>query len=185
MNVENNEVFSRKVNRSLSPSVITSKLTLAPPLVKSEVPTAIKILRYSRDEAPWTFIDGYQHFADTFSLRLKGRRWISRFLHKIFYHTIFQSTFLTDVTCTSGFFQFTHCSYKLPLFPTAETDSPPTSVSSQRTNGESEEQNKQQSLEYASAEKSQMGNAVMKGTATLSFIAVIVRPAIWMYNFKK
>ena len=52
MNVENNEVFPRKVNQSLSPSVITSKLTLAHPLVKFEVHTAIKILRYSGDEAP-------------------------------------------------------------------------------------------------------------------------------------
>jgi hypothetical protein len=59
--------------------------------------------------------------------------------------------FLTDVTCTSGFFQFTHCSDKLPLFPTAETDSPPHSASSQRTNGESEEQKKQHSFEYVSA----------------------------------
>ena len=33
--------------------------------------------------------------------------------------------------------------------------------------------------------KSKMGNAVMKGIATLPFIAVIVRPAIWMYNSKK
>jgi hypothetical protein len=32
--------------------------------------------------------------------------------------------------------------------------------------------------------KSKMGNAVMKGTARLPFIAVIVRPAIWMYKSK-
>jgi hypothetical protein len=57
----------------------------------------------------------------------------------------------TDVTCTSDFFPFTHCSDKLPLFSTAQTDSPPPPASSQRTNGESEAQKRQHILEYASA----------------------------------
>jgi hypothetical protein len=74
------------------------------------------------------------------------------------------------VTCTSDFFPFTHCSDKLPLFSTAQTDSPPPFASSQeQTVKVKHERDSTFSNMLLQQNKRKMGKAVMKETARLPF----------------
>jgi hypothetical protein len=114
------DVF-RTENLSLMAAFVTvsTVLTLAHPLVMPDVRNAFKILRYSGDDAPYIFIERYQHFGDTFSPIFRVEVELAGLTTIFFYHTVFQSTFLKIRLLHQCLLSFTHCSDQLPLFPAA------------------------------------------------------------------